>query len=209
MKIIGFSGLPRSGKDTAAECLQKEFLFSRIAFADPMKDGLSAMFRIPRWWFDDRDKKASLVPGMRITVRELMRHFGTDVMQGAFGHRVWVDVAYRRLQEITSAPGPLAPGVVFSDVRFEHEASMVRNHGGVIVHLIRPGCERSVHESDAGVVPVHGDLELYNGGSEGDLLRLVREIPSLPLGAAVRLAGGAYLRHFYPSECVDPVVMTR
>lgn len=48
MKIIAISGWKRSGKDTAAEQLIKNHGFSRIGFADPLKDMVAKEYDIPR-----------------------------------------------------------------------------------------------------------------------------------------------------------------
>lgn len=53
MKVIAISGWKRSGKDTAAEHLIKEYGFKRIAFADPLKDRVAEEFEIPRSHCDD------------------------------------------------------------------------------------------------------------------------------------------------------------
>lgn len=53
MKVIAISGWKRSGKDTAAEHLIKEYGFKRIAFADPLKDRVAEEFEIPRNHCDD------------------------------------------------------------------------------------------------------------------------------------------------------------
>jgi hypothetical protein len=46
MLIIGISGKIKSGKDTAAELLIKEFGFSRVAYADPLKENVARDFNI-------------------------------------------------------------------------------------------------------------------------------------------------------------------
>lgn len=53
MKIYAVSGYKRSGKDTTAEHLVKQYGFQRVAFADPLKDSVAKEFSIPREHCDD------------------------------------------------------------------------------------------------------------------------------------------------------------
>jgi hypothetical protein len=52
-KIIALSGFKGSGKDTVAQYLAHEYLFEQQAFADVLKDMVSAQYNIPRSWCDD------------------------------------------------------------------------------------------------------------------------------------------------------------
>ncbi|WP_441295042.1 hypothetical protein [Luteibacter sp. 9135] len=58
--------------------------------------------------------------------------------------------------------------VVFSDVRFENEAQMIRSTGGTIVHIERSGAEAvSAHASEQGVAQQSDDLRFDNSGALG------------------------------------------
>ena len=41
--LIGLSGMKRSGKDSTAEILQRNYGFSRLAFADKLREALLAL----------------------------------------------------------------------------------------------------------------------------------------------------------------------
>ena len=61
MKIIALSGWKRSGKDTAAELLVKEYGYTAVSFAGVLKDMVAEEYGIPREWCDDpRYKEAPL-----------------------------------------------------------------------------------------------------------------------------------------------------
>lgn len=57
MTVVCFSGKKGSGKDSAAAVLTKEFGFTRVALADPLRELCSKVFRIPYNDFLDQDKK--------------------------------------------------------------------------------------------------------------------------------------------------------
>lgn len=52
MKVIAISGWKRSGKDTVAEHLIQKG-FTRVSFADPLKDMVASEYDIPRSYCDD------------------------------------------------------------------------------------------------------------------------------------------------------------
>jgi hypothetical protein len=53
MKVIAISGWKRSGKDTIAAQLIEKYGFTRVAFADPLKDSVAREYGIPREHCDD------------------------------------------------------------------------------------------------------------------------------------------------------------
>lgn len=59
--IIGIAGKKGSGKDTIAGFL-KDHEFSRLAFADPLKEWVAKAMRLPLSLFSDNDKKDGPLP---------------------------------------------------------------------------------------------------------------------------------------------------
>jgi hypothetical protein len=57
MKIIALSGWAHSGKDTCAQFLIDNHGFTRLAFADVLKDMTAEAYNVSRDWFDDVTKK--------------------------------------------------------------------------------------------------------------------------------------------------------
>lgn len=53
MKVIAISGWKGSGKDTVGDILVKTKGFTRVAFADSMKDMVASEYKIPRHYLDD------------------------------------------------------------------------------------------------------------------------------------------------------------
>ena len=87
--IIGICGLIGSGKGTVADLLVKEHNFSKISFADKLKDGVASVFGWDRkmlegdtdesrQWRELKDDFWSNETKMEVTPRLLLQLFGTD-----------------------------------------------------------------------------------------------------------------------------------
>ena len=170
IKLIAFTGLPRSGKDTLAGYLQGHY-FVRLAFADPLKDAAAILLKRERWEMNGElgfDREAVL-PEWGFTTRDFLQRFGTEVMRNNFGQDFWLRHMRNRIGK---------GNYVITDCRFENEAELVRELGGIIVEVKRPGCVKSSHVSDAGVTPdryVYNDSTLEHLKSEAYYLaRLTR-----------------------------------
>jgi hypothetical protein len=57
MLVIALSGWAKSGKDTAGAHLVANHGFTRVAFADVLKDLVASQYQIPRSWLDDQQYK--------------------------------------------------------------------------------------------------------------------------------------------------------
>lgn len=64
MRIVGVGGNAGAGKDTLADVLVKKYGFTKLAFADSLKEMCSKVFELPLNYFYDREIKDSdfLVP---------------------------------------------------------------------------------------------------------------------------------------------------
>lgn len=132
--IIGFSGKKRTGKDTAADHLASVKHYTKLAFADPIKDAAQEIFR-----FTDEQLYGGLKEEMDdywgFTPRWSMQVIGTDLFREQVDEDVWVKSALRRiLQE-----KPLYWAI--SDVRFPNEVAAIHAAGGFVVHIERPEVE--------------------------------------------------------------------
>lgn len=139
--IIGLSGWARVGKDTVADILVKEHGFVKLSFATPMRE---ALYRLnPRIEVADMQgiHLATAVDGLgwenlkadSPDIRPLMQRLGTEVGRQMFGENFWVDLAMKEAEKHEN--------VVFADCRFKNEAEAIRNAGGSIWRIERPGYE--------------------------------------------------------------------
>src|SRR5581483_2011292 len=95
--LLGLMGYAQAGKDTVAKLLVEEFGFTRIAFADALREALYALNPlIPfegdhvrlRWLIDASGWEEAKV--RHPEVRELLQRLGTESGRNVLGADVWV-----------------------------------------------------------------------------------------------------------------------
>lgn len=178
MTDIGLVGYAGSGKDTVANILCREYDYTRVAFADPLRKMLKALNpHVP--YYDtigygpyhayvervgyERAKKNPHVRG-------LLQRLGTEAGRNILGEDVWVDHAMKVADGID---GP----VVFTDCRFENEVARIQKRGGRIVVVSRPGVEApNAHSSETLPERVIADYHIRNDGNLNDLGKAVQAV---------------------------------
>lgn len=164
--IIGLSGYARSGKDEAAKGLEF-FGFKRVSFADKMREFLYVLnplvmgtnempvrlkYVVDRYGWDGY-KETPWGQDMR----ELMQRLGTECGREMLYEDVWVDAALDdyRTGKIKSQ--------VIPDVRFPNEAAAIKELGGFIVRIRRPGVHpANGHTSETALDDYDFDYTLNN-----------------------------------------------
>lgn len=176
-RLVGLAGLKRSGKSTASLSLVVRG-YRVVAFADPLREFLAALdpmvgghtslsillARAARVRPDadpwETMKGSSLYP----EVRALLQRAGTEAGREVLGPDVWVDAWAARVGR-----PPLDGSVVAPDVRFPNEALAVRDLGGVVVRVVRPGLVPDGHASEAGIPDHLVDATIVNDGMPTEL----------------------------------------
>lgn len=173
--LIGLTGRARSGKSTAAEHLVGTYLLEHYAFADPLRDGLMAIFNLDPTDFEGHRKEQPLA-WLDRSPRQLMQSLGTDWARNTVHPDVWVKLAEQNLDYMTKALGAVL-GFVVSDVRFENEADLIRRRGGTIIHIFRADAKAvNPHVSESGVAGNKDDLVMFNNGTVEEFLRSLDEV---------------------------------
>ncbi|WP_308583439.1 deoxynucleotide monophosphate kinase [uncultured Pseudomonas sp.] len=173
--LIGLTGKARSGKSTAAEHLVGTYLLEKYAFADPLRDGLMAIFNLDPTYFEGDRKEQPLV-WLDRSPRQLMQSMGTEWARNTVHPDVWVKLAEQNLDYMTRALGAVL-GFVVSDVRFENEADLIRQRGGTVIHISRKDAQAvNPHISEDGVIVRQDDLILRNNGTVEEFLRSLDEV---------------------------------
>lgn len=173
--LIGLTGRARSGKTTAAEHLARTYLLEQYAFADPLRDGLMAIFNLDPTDFEG-DRKEQPLGWLDCSPRQLMQSMGTEWARNTVHPDVWVKLAEQNLDYMSNALGAVL-GFVVSDVRFENEADLIRRRGGTVIHILRPNALAvNPHISEAGISANPADLTLPNYGTVEGFLRSLDEV---------------------------------
>lgn len=182
-KLIGLGHRAQAGKDTVAGFLEP-LGFHRVAFADalrdlallvdPLVDSLvplsTNLYRHYKEAVDHlgyEQAKAELPE-----VRRFLQHLGVGARK-IFGEDVWVSAAFR---------GVPRGKLVFSDVRFKNEAATVKELGGLLVRVHRPGFSDcpAYHVSETELEDHAWDVELHNDGDLTELHEVVRALFTPP-----------------------------
>lgn len=185
--LIGLAGAARSGKTTAAQPLASQHGLLHYAFAMPIKSMLAQGFNLSDDHLDGSLKEQPL-PWLGKSPRELLQLLGTEWGRGMVNADLWLLLAEQNLHSLANCfPG--SRGIAISDVRFENEAAFIRQHGGVVIHILRPDAEavRS-HSSEAGIAISDNDLVIHNDGDLVDLLAHVDDVLRTVIYRATRSA---------------------
>lgn len=167
MKLIGITGLARSGKDTVARYLWAEHGYTRIAFADPVKLAAQHIFGLTdeQVWKDHL--KEMILPYWDLSPRQMYQLLGTEAVKGTFGDDTWC-----KRWMLSYGPLSLTDDIVVPDVRTDVEAGMLRSLGGAIIELTRNDSGLSgstaAHSSENGL-STFPEYEITNNGTIQDL----------------------------------------
>ena len=153
MKVIGFCGCARSGKDTAAQVLIGDG-WVRIAFADALKDDLLWLMEqnepgVSRDWFNSNKEK----------LRPLLVEYGRAMRLVNPDH--WINRVRFRLTAAAAA----GERCVITDVRYANEAAMIREMGGMVIRVERVGVVAANAEEASSMQGFEPDYILPNLGT--------------------------------------------
>jgi hypothetical protein len=176
---IGLIGKARSGKDTAALHLVRTRAYTRLAFADPLKEmALSIDPLIPsverihvRLSTLIRDVGWEYAKDTYPEVRRILQHTGQTVRE--YDDEFWLTAMRRKLNNAEAWNLP----VVVSDVRYPNEADMLRSRGFRLVRIIRSTgtavtmreARAAMHASETALDDFAADVTITNVGSVTDL----------------------------------------
>jgi hypothetical protein len=164
--LIGLTGLAGSGKDTIAAHLVNKGQYAHVAFADPIRRGITTMFCLSPDMLQHPNKEKP-IPMIGKSPRELMQTLGTEWGRNLVHPDVWLKLAAEQIDVHLQ----FASGVVVSDVRFENEAALIRQMGGVIWHVRRLHAgTKHQHTSESGIAFLCSDKCLYNDSTIEQLL---------------------------------------
>ncbi len=118
--MTGWSG---SGKDTLADILVKQGC-ARFAFATPLKDITSELFRFPREWAETQEGKQKLwrVGYTEKTIRQILLDFA-KLDRERFGDDIYAQETIAKFKQV--APGQT---IVVTDLRFPVELNALREY---------------------------------------------------------------------------------
>lgn len=169
MRLIGLHGRAGAGKDTVGAMLvaRKTEMVARLAFAQPLKDMLTAGLRdLGVTWqlLADRTHKERRIEAIGRSPRELLQTLGTEWGRQMVHPDLWLRIAATRLEYHRQ----YASATVITDVRFDNEANWVRAQGGEIWHVLRKYGDNvaPLHVSEHGI-EMHAGVDSVVMNDEG------------------------------------------
>lgn len=183
MEIIGLSGYARSGKDEVAKIFVKEG-YTRVAFADKLREVLYALNPIV-----DTEWQLTSVPkafhwhvqdvineygwnGYKETrfgpeIRRLLQRLGTEAGRQTLWDSIWIDAAFAGYRDDAK--------IVVTDCRFVNEADAIKQRGGSVLRVSRPGVDAfNDHPSETSLDTYDFDGFIQNDGTLEKLEQTVR-----------------------------------
>jgi hypothetical protein len=195
--IIGLSGYAKSGKDTVAEIIQElqPDKWEVKKFSGKLKQIASILTGIPAFKFEDQHFKSSMLGEEwwknygdfyhQTTVRDFLQVLGTDAIRNGLHSNAWVnalmvdyheDEREERIDNYIKKVSPPCSWIV-TDVRFPNEAEAIKDRGGVIIRIDRPGVEPvNAHPSETALDNWDFDYRIANAS---DLVALKQTVEVL------------------------------
>lgn len=144
--IIGLVGFAGSGKGTVGDILVDRYDYSKLSFADAVKDATSAIFGWPRnllegdtdasrKFREEKDDFWSARFGYDVTPRHMLQLMGTEAGREVFHTDLWVHTVERRIKY--KQEWEFETNFVIPDVRFPNEIEAIRKMGGFVVRVKR------------------------------------------------------------------------
>lgn len=177
-KLIGICGFAGSGKDQVGLSLAS-LGCRRFAFATALKEIAYAINPFIGEYANDHGK--IIVHGYlqyvvdelgwdeakkHPEVRRFMQRLGTEGMREQVSKDFWIDrLDAARIEYLSVAPNEVH---YITDVRFPNEAHYIKQDGGVIWRVVRPGYESKVdksHASESEASQIGHDYLIINDGS--------------------------------------------
>ncbi len=169
MVLIGLLGKKGSGKDTVADHLVHSNGYTKMAFAEPLKDACKTLFNFSEEQLYG-DLKEVIDDNWGVSPRTVLQFVGTDLIRKQMGsimpqigEKFWVHgLKVRYMNGLSKDPNFKC---IVSDVRFQDEADMVMELGGIVVKLERDAVAADEHISEKGIDTVRHNVLIKNNGT--------------------------------------------
>lgn len=179
--MIGLCGAMGAGKDSVADYLVERYGYTRLSWADPLKEvawqvyGRLRGVELRHFFGTQEDKDEPLVHVGGRTGREILQHLGTEGFRAIYSN-TWVDVGMARVRGLEGVGNRW----VVSDVRFPNEVEAIRSVGGEyweVVRTDRPQYVGEGHISEQAWRVVERDRVLR--AATGELPKLYEQVDGL------------------------------
>ena len=173
-RIIALCGRKRTGKDTVANYLCKEYDYKNVKFAEPLKTAVQAMFGFT---YDQIENNKECVDKFwGVSPRNALKFFGCDIMQIEI-QKLLPDVGRSFFVKslLSKYPNDM---IVISDMRFLHEYNAIKEiENTLVIKIIRNSVDDGdTHISETELDMIEGDFTINNNGDLDALEKQIKEI---------------------------------
>jgi hypothetical protein len=176
IRLVGFMGFKGSGKTAAATYLETVLHWKKFTLAGPLKDMLIAM-GLSDFHVNGGGKEHPLEMLCGQTPRHAMQTLGTEWGRVLIGGDIWVNVLKKQLH--THLDISVRNKACIEDVRFPNEFKLIKDLGGIVVKIERPGLVSDGHVSENFVESAIPDQTIDNSGSLDDFLNQITTLNQL------------------------------
>ena len=183
-KLIGITGLKRSGKDTCGSFLIDNYDYIRYSFAGALKKACSEIFMFD-YEQTEGSKKETFDDRWNINPRKVFQRFGTEIFRDSlekffpemkhlkknfwiYRFKIWYQEQVKQNPNVK---------IVVTDVRFQNEADIIKELGGVIIKVTRKNLKNNdSHASEINILNINADYDIKNDSSIEDYYKNLKSI---------------------------------
>jgi hypothetical protein len=175
--LIGISGKIGSGKDTVGSILQdysddnaEDYQIKK--FATKLKEIAALLIGCDVSDFEDREFKEKELgeEWNGLTPRKILQLLGTEAGREIIHPNIWVNALFADFED---------SNWIITDVRFPNEAQAIKDRGGIVIRVERPGGEShcgGAHASETALDTYNFDYVIDNEGNIDELIDKVKQL---------------------------------
>lgn len=185
--LIGITGFKRCGKDTTGLYLINNHNYIKYSFAGALKAACSEIFMFD-YEQTEGSKKEDFDERWNINPRKVFQRFGTEIFRDSleqffpemkhlknnfwiYRFKIWYQEQIRKNPNVR---------IVVTDVRFQNEADIIKELGGIIIKVSRKNImSDDKHASEINILNIKADYDIKNDSSIEDYYKNLKSILNL------------------------------
>jgi hypothetical protein len=176
--IIGLTGYKRSGKDTIGNYLVNNYNFTRIAFADTLKEACKIIFGFTDEQVYGDDLKEINDEYWQHTPRDILQKVGSELFRNRLpeicnniSDDIWIRSVEKKILDLVENGHTK---FIITDIRYQNEIDFIKKLNGVLWKVKRPvNLHNDTHESESNIDKFIGDYEFINDSTRKKLFKSV------------------------------------
>ena len=180
--LIGITGFKRSGKDTVGDYLCEKYGFTKLSYASALKKACQVIFSFTDEQLYGDDEKEKIDEYWKHSPRDILQKVGTELFREKLSeicehidNDIWIRSVDRQIKMLNSSDPTRYNKFVVTDVRFENEASFIRQMNGRVFRVNRFDCDMTdetmatLHKSESTIMTLDVDEDIENKSTLLDL----------------------------------------